>query len=331
MTTVKDVAREAGVSVGTVSKVLSDNPTVKRALRERVMLAVDQLGYKPNLAARALRTNRLNILGLVVPDISNPFFAQLAKNIEAEAGKQSHTVMLANSHDDPIIEARQIEGLLAQMPRGLIVVGSIDQSVEPILTDIPIISVDRRYANYKLISADHAAGSALVADHLFQLGHRRIAYISGPQSTEVGRLRKQGFCERLQQLATDDETLELQIVEGHFDYTSGEEVARKLLAEEPTIRPTAIAAASDQQAIGALRVARDLGIDVPSELSISGFDDITLANLVVPRLTSVSQRTDDIARIAVRHLLSDGLLSSEDQLVETNLCSRGSTGTVNEK
>lgn len=328
MVTVKDVAREAGVSVGTVSKVLSKDLTVRPALRERVMTAVDHLGYRPNLAARALRTSKFNMVGLVVPDISNPFFAQLAKDIEAEAAKQAHTVMLANSDDDPDVEARQIETLLDQSPRGLIVVGSVDQSVAAIRTNIPIVSVDRRYANYKLISADHQVGSALIAEHLFHLGHRRIAYISGPLSTEVGRLRKKGFCDRLLSLANDDDNLHLQSVEGHFDYASGEESARKLLVGEFHTRPTAIAAASDQQAIGVLRFARDLGLEVPSELSIAGFDDIALAKLVVPSLTSVSQRTDEMARIAVNHLMSKEPLINDDQLVETYLCPRESTGPV---
>ncbi len=325
MATVKDVAREAEVSIGTVSKVLSEDPTVKSALRERVKAAIDHLGYRPNLVARALRTNKLNMLGLIVPDISNPFFAQLAKNIEAEAAKRAHTVLLANSDDDPEVEARQIETLLEQSLRGLIVVGSVDQSTAHIQTNVPIISVDRRYGNYKLISANHESGSALVADHLYALGHRRIAYISGPLSTEVGRLRKKGFCDRLQQLAESDHALELQSIEGHFDYTSGEDIARELLSNSTDFLPTAIAAASDQQAIGALRVARDFSIQVPSKLSIAGFDDIALANLVVPRLTSVSQRTDEMAKIAVDNLLSEEPLASDDQFVGTILCSRGST------
>ena len=329
MVTVKDVAREARVSVGTVSKVLSKDITVKAALRDRVMTAVEQLGYRPNLAARALRTNKLNILGLVVPDISNPFFAQLAKDIEAEAAKQLHTVMLANSDDDPRIETRQIEALLEQSLRGLIVVSSVDglvTPVTPVATDVPIISVDRRYAHYDLVAADHESGSALVAEHLFNLGHRKFAYISGPQSTEVGRLRKKGFCDQLHRMSKVGHALELQTIEGHFDYVSGEEIARELLSADLTKRPTAIAAASDQQAIGALRIARDLGIDVPSELSIAGFDDITLADLVVPRLTSVSQQTDRMAHLAVHRLLSIEPQSVGDEFVETLLCPRGSTG-----
>jgi LacI family transcriptional regulator len=278
------------------------------------------------LAARALRTNKLNILGLVVPDISNPFFAQLAKDIEAEAAKQSHTVMLANSDDDPRTETRQIEALLEQSLRGLIVVGSVDGSVTPIATDVPIISVDRRYAQYDLVAADHESGSALVAEHLFNLGHRKVAYISGPQSTEVGRLRQKGFCDQLHRMSKVGDDLELQTIEGYFDYVSGEGIARELLSADVTKRPTAIAAASDQQAIGALRIARDLGIDVPSELSIAGFDDITLADLVVPRLTSVSQQTDRMAHLAVHRLLSIEPQSVGDEFVETLLCPRGSTG-----
>lgn len=326
MVTVRDVAREARVSVGTVSKVLSKDPTVKIALRDRVVTAVEQLGYRPNMAARALRTNKLNMLGLVVPDITNPFFAQLAKAIEAEAAKQLHTVMLTNSDDDKRVEARQIETLLEQSPRGLIVVGSANPSGAPIATEVPIISVDRRYGTYDLIATDHESGSALIAEHLYNLGHRRIAYISGPKSTEVGHLREKGFREQLLRMSESGDPIDLQTIEGHFDYISGEEIARELLSVETANRPTAIAAASDQQAIGALRKARDLGISVPTELSVAGFDDITLADLVVPRLTSVSQQTDRMAQLAVHRLLSVEPHSVGDELVEPLLCPRGSTG-----
>ncbi|MFK7879680.1 LacI family DNA-binding transcriptional regulator [Roseobacter sp.] len=328
MPTIKDVAREADVSVGTVSKVLSKDATVKQTLRERVLHAVETLNYKPNLAARALRTNKANIIGLVVPDITNPFFAQLAKNIEAEAAKSSTTVMLANSDEDPEIEARQVQALLDQTPRGLIIVGSVHQMTHDISTQVPIVSVDRRYGSYQLISTNHEAGAASVADHLFALGHRRIAYISGPQCTEVGRLRKKGFCDRIIELATPCDPVELTLREGHFDYKSGENIACSLVKGSPAAPFTAIAAASDQQAIGALRAARDLGIAVPDQISITGFDDIALAQLITPRLTTVSQPTAEIACSAVRCLLSDADAAKDDQLIEAELQIRGSTGPV---
>lgn len=328
MSTVKDVAQRAGVSVGTASKVLSRNPTVKPALRERVMRAVDELGYKPNLAARALRTNKVNVIGLVVPDISNPYFAQLVKCVEAEASKQGHMVMMVNTDDDPEIETVQINALLAQSLHGLIVIGSTERDMEPINTSVPIVSLDRRFLNYQLISADHIGGSAQVAEHLFNLGHRRIAYISGQLSTEVGRLRKKGFCDRLAVLSGKTKPLQLTSIEGQFDYTSADEIARSLLSVDAAKRPTAIATASDQQAIGVLRAARDLNIEVPQQLSIVGFDDIILAELVVPRLTSVSQNTVEMARLAVQCLLSEISTPQKDHLIATDLKERGSTASV---
>lgn len=260
-----------------------------------------------------------------MPDISNPYFAQLVKCVEAEASKQGHMVMMVNTDDDPAIESTQINALLAQSPHGLIVIGSSERDMGPINTKIPIVSLDRRFLSYKLTSADHVGGSALVAEHLFHLGHRRIAYISGQLSTEVGRLRKQGFCDRLLGLSGGTIPLQLTSIEGQFDYTSGDEIARKLLSVDVDKRPTAIATASDQQAIGVLRAARDLNIDVPQQLSIVGFDAIILAELVVPRLTSVSQNTVEMARLAVHSLLSETALSTEDQVIDTVLKERGST------
>ena len=325
MPTVKDVATRAGVSVGTVSKVLSKDPTVKPALRARVQEAVAALGYRPNLAARALRTNEIDVIGLVVPDISNPFFAQLAKQIEARAAQHGQIVMLANSDDDRKTEARQVETLLDQSPRGLIVVGATLDERPSIVTEVPIVSVDRRYGESKLISTNHELASALVADHLFDLGHRRIAYISGPQTTDVGRLRQKGFCDRIQALSREADAITLDVVEGHFDYASGEALARQILSGPQGSLPTAIAAASDQQAIGALRAARDLNIPVPDSLSIVGFDDIDLAQLVVPRLTSVSQRVDQIATLAVNAIMCARDVEIADIHVPADLVTRGST------
>ena len=324
MATVKDVAREAEVSVGTVSKVLSKDPTVKVALRERVYQAVKELDYRPNLVARALRTNTINTLGLVLPDIANPFFAQLAKDIEAEARKIAHTVMLANSNNDPDIEVRQVEALLNQFPRGLIVVGSTNRSSNEVQTSVPIISIDRRYCSYGLVSTNHEVASAMVAKHLIELGHRKIVYISGPQSTEVGKQRCQGFCNEIDRQT--DSNIVLSVVEGKFDYDSGESLARKILQMPGDFQPTAIAAASDQQAIGVLRAARDLGVDVPSMISVTGFDDIALAHLYAPRLTTVSQRTDELARIAVQQIVNEDTDISADNYVQADLIIRGSTG-----
>lgn len=327
MPTVKDVAKLANVSVGTVSKVLSRDPTVKAALRDRVQSAVQELGYRPNHAARALRTNRIDVIGLVVPDITNPFFAQLAKCIETIAAERDHTVMLANSHDDVKTELRQLSTLIDRAPRGIIVVASSESNKLGYKTEIPIVSVDRRFHDYPLISTNHKEGSAQLARHLIELGHRRIAYISGPQNTAVGRARRAGFLAQFQQELPDDAAATLQTFEGTFDYLSGEEIGRKILSVGKADRPTAIAAASDQIAIGVMRAARDLGISVPKDLSVTGFDDIDLADLVVPRLTTHRQPIEEIANAAVSTVM-DLPRTFQDIEFDGTIILRGSTGLV---
>lgn len=323
--TVKDVAVEAGVSVGTVSRVIAGEAAVRPALREKVNEAITKLGYRPNVTARALRTSKTDVIGLVVPDITNPFFAQLAASVERAALEAGHMVMLASSHEDLEAEQSHILAFLDRSVRGIIVVASNGNSELEIDAPVPIISLDRRFGSYPLISTDHAQAASLVVDHLYELGHRRISYIAGPPETEAGRMRQKGFVTRVQQLSEAGEKIELEIVTGRFDYESGERAARGLLARKAGDRPTAIAAASDQQAIGALRAARDFKVDVPGELSVTGFDDITLARLVVPRLTTVRQPTEQLAERAVERLLAQDP-SDEDETVEGSLVVRGSTG-----
>ncbi len=325
MPTVKDVAVRAGVSVGTVSRVLSDEVAVKPILRERVNQAIQSLGYRPNVTARALRTRTTDVIGLIVPDITNPFFAQLAASVERAAGDGKHTVMLATSHEDPKAENNHIQAFLDRSVRGIIIVASKGNSNMRIDAHIPVISLDRRLGKFPLVSVDHMHAAALVADHLYELGHRKIAYVAGPRETTAGRMRQEGFINRINELNAGGDAMETEVVPGRFDYESGEQAARALLERAPDKRPTAIAAASDQQAIGALRVARDFKVDVPGELSVTGFDDISLANLVVPRLTTVRQPTDELAKRAVTRLLNPTLPSS-DETVECTLVVRGSTG-----
>lgn len=327
MTTIKDVAARAGVSVGTVSRVLANESTVKYALRERVTHAMSELDYRVNFAARALRTNQIDVIGLVLPDITNPFFAQLASHIEQEALKRHLLVMFASSHDDARTEREHVNAFLGRAVRGVVIASASDDEPFTAFTSVPVVSIDRRFSHYPLITTDHAQAAALVADHLHGFGHRHIAYAAGPQKTEVGRLRKQGFVTRIRALGKRHGKIELVVRHGQFDYLSGERIAKSLLCGPPGSRPTAIAAASDQLAIGILRAARDLGIDVPGELSVVGFDDIELANLIVPRLTTVRQRTDLLAHHAVERLFT-GSDSTRELLVPGDLIERGSTRAV---
>jgi LacI family transcriptional regulator len=324
LATIKDVAARAGVSVGTVSRVLAKETAVKQHLREKVEVAVSELAFRPNLAARALRTNQIDVFGLIVPDITNPFFAQLAKSIESEADLRGHSVMLANSHNDLDAERKHINILLDRSVRGILIVSASDSRASDIKSKVPIVSLDRRYAKFPLISTDHVSGSAQMADHLYDLGHRKIAYIAGPQNTEVGRLRLQGFVSRLEELSQPGDPVDVQMFSAQFDYAAGEKIARQLLGDAKSKWPTAIAAASDQIAIGALRVARDLKLDVPKDISITGFDDISLADLVVPRLTTIRQQTELLARHAVK-IAFEGESGTADMSIAGQLIVRDST------
>ncbi|PDT02454.1 LacI family transcriptional regulator [Rhizobium chutanense] len=325
MPTIKDVAEYADVSVGTVSRVLSGEAAVKPLLREKVNDAISALGYRPNVTARALRTSRTDVIGLIVPDITNPFFAQLAASVERAALERGHSLMLASSHDDREAEQSHVLAFLDRSVRGIIVVASSDSPGLHLEAAVPVISLDRRFGAFPLVSTNHAQAAALMADHLYELGHRHIAYIAGPPDTEAGRMRKEGFVGRIDRFGETGEPVELEIAYGKFDYESGERIARDLLSRPPQDRPTAIAAASDQQAIGALRAARDLKIDVPRKLSVTGFDDISLANLVVPRLTTICQPADMLARRAVGLLLEEPS-GRGDEMVDGSLVVRGSSG-----
>lgn len=300
MPTIKDVAREAGVSVGTASRVISGHASVASELRERVQRAVRRLDYKPNLAARALRTNRVDVLGLILPDITNPFFAQLAREVEIAAAARGLLVMLANTLGAPGLEAQRLSAILDRAPRGVLIVPASDGAAVQVRDGISCVALDRPVPGLPLVSVDNRLSAALAAEHLAGLGHRRIAYLAGPLDTQVAREREVGFSRRLAEVAPE---AVVRRAEGAFDYASGERMAREILAEGGV---TAIAAASDQQAVGVIRAARDFGLRVPDDLSVVGFDDVALAALVVPRLTTIRQPARRLAEVAVARVLDGG-------------------------
>ncbi|MDX1737031.1 MAG: LacI family DNA-binding transcriptional regulator [Alphaproteobacteria bacterium] len=300
MPTIKDVANLAGVSVGTVSRVLAKNDTVKPKLQLKVEQAVKQLRYKPNAVARALRKNSTDVIGLIVPDITNPFFAELAKYTEMEAAKRGLSVMLANTHGDPAFQTQQLDILLDRSPLGVLVVSAANADTKPLDTEIPIIAIDRDFADYPCIATDHEASAKLAAVYLLELGHRKIGYAAGPENTQVAQTREAGFLAGIAETAKRmNIEPDIEILRGAFDFHTGESLGKAFLDRSPSDRPSAIATASDQQAIGIMRVARDLNISIPDDLSVIGFDDIPLAALVTPRLSTIRQSVPEIAKAAI--------------------------------
>lgn len=323
MTTIKDVASYAGVAVGTVSRVLAGNSTVTDKMRARVEHAIAALDYKPNLAARAMRTKTIQAIGLLVPDISNPFFAQIARDVEIAAAEHDHSVMLANSHDDPVHEAKQLAMLAQHSPRGIIVAAVLSDAVQTVVPELPIISIDRRFADMPLASVDHARSSEELGHHIVSLGHRRIGYVSGPMSKDVAKNRADGFAKGVRDASGG--LARIISLEGEFSFGSGEELGRRLLETSP--KPSAIVGANDQIAIGIMRAARDMGLSLPGDLTVAGFDDIQLASLIAPRLTTVRQPTEALARQTVSAMIN-GDLPLRDITLKGELVKRNSTGPV---
>ena len=323
---IREVARHAGVSVGTVSRVINNNPSVSPELKERVREAIEQLGYRPNVLARGLRERKSRSLGLIIPDVTNPFFAELVKAVEQQASKAGYTVILGNSEEDPGAERVYIEMLVDRMVDGLILVPSLGTKRLLIDAKRPLVLMDRFLPGHAFVASDHCGGATSAVEHLVALGHRQISCIAGPPSTAVASERYNGYCQAMKaaSLSCGTETTEF----GAFDYDSGYRAALTLLKKNP--RPTAIFASSDQQAVGAMRAAGDLGLRVAQELSVVGFDDIPLGALLTPRLTTVRQPFDALSRLAVSQVLaaSSGGLDASERRLPTTLIDRESCASV---
>ncbi len=305
MAKIVDVARRAGVSVGSVSRVINEHPTVTAATRERVELAVRELGYVPNAIAGSLRSRRSKTVGLIIPDVTNPFFSELALHVERSAAAAGYNVILGNSDNSVDQETYYLHALAVRRVDGIIFVPANETSRSAEIA-IPIVGVDREVGGHPFVASNNRSGAKSATEYLHSLGHHLIACVAGPKDLPNAQERRRGYEEvALPILRSAGVDPSDYIVSADFSYDSGYAATRSLL--EVTPRPTAIFASSDQQAIGGLRAAADLGLAVPRDLSIVGFDDIPLAKLVMPRLTTVAQPVAEIGALAMRLLL--GLLS----------------------
>ena len=298
-----DVAKRADVSVGTVSRVINRVPEVTPELRALVEAAIEELGYRPNHLARSFRRQRSSTFGLVIPDVTAPFFAELAKHIEAAALQLDYTLLLGNAMYSPDVERVYLNMLADRRVDGLILAPC--SSVNPVAARerARVVVVDRELPGMDLVSSNHRGGAVSAVEYLLELGHVVLACIAGPQDLPPLRERYQGYLDTVTPLLSKRGLdVESFVRTGPFDYQFGYEAAQSLLtATSP--RPTAIFCSSDQQAIGVLRACGDLGLSVPGDLSVTGYDDIPLASLVAPRLTTVRQSIEAIARYAVERLV----------------------------
>lgn len=305
MATIKDVALRAGVSVTTVSHVVNDTRHVSAKGRERVELAIRELGYVPNAMARSLKSNTTSTLGMLIPNSSNPYFAEIVRIVEDRCFGAGYTLVLCNTDDEPRRQSVYLQVLAERRIDGLIVVSTGDD--DSLVTQlqglrIPTVLVDREIADPScdLVETAHMQGGLLAVRHLLSLGHKRIACIGGPVGLTPSEQRIEGWRMALAEAGTTPNADAL-LWRGAFTSQSGYEAMHAILRTEHP--PSAVFVCNDLMAIGALRAAHESGVHVPDELSIVGFDDIELSAYTSPPLTTVAQPKERIGALAVDMLL----------------------------
>ena len=304
MASIKEVALRAGVSVATVSRVLNDHPAVRPDTRERVLAAVADLGYRPNAVARSLRTDQTRTLGLVISDVLNPYFTELARSVEEEARGLGYSVIIGNADEQPELQDHHVRTLLDRRIDGLLVSptdGGSPLMLDAARTGTPMVFVDRWIpgVDVPVVRSDGRAAIRDLVAHLHRLGHRRLAIIAGPAATTTGSERVAAFREALASYAI--ELPAAYIGQGDFQADSGRRVTEGFLdLPEP---PEVVFAADNLMALGALDAIRARGLRVPDDIALAAFDDIPWFVHTDPPVTAIAQPTKELGRAAVRALV----------------------------
>jgi LacI family transcriptional regulator len=327
--TIADVAAEAGVSIATVSKVINGRYGVAPGTLQRVQSVIDQLGYESSLVARSLRSSRTNVIGILVADIE-PFSAELLKGAGAAIRARDYELIVysgsGHGKDNSGWERRYVSRLGGTLTDGLILV---TPTVVDVSDAVPIVAVDPHAGPSPLpsVHADNLAGAITATEHLVALGHRRIGFLAGRPDLESARQREQGYRDALAAagIPVDPELIRV----GDYELEMSEGPARQLLTLDD--RPTAVFAANDLSAIQTLHVARSLGLSVPDDVSVIGFDNIPESALMAPPLTTIDQSIQEMGRRAVELLIGliEGNLERPGQItLPTRLVVRQSSGPV---
>jgi LacI family transcriptional regulator len=330
MPTMRDVAEQAGVSLTTVSHVINRTRFVSLDVTERVMSAMDQLNYRPNELARSLRRGHTRTLGLILPDSANPYFAEIGHAIEVAAYESGYNVILCNTHGVEQKESHYINVLRNKQVDGIIFVATGDKtnSISQTLgDDFPVLLVDRELVGVStdVIIVNNYQGGYLATQHLLNLGHTKIACISGPSRIRPSSERISGYTQALEQAGVNVNPDYFRM--GDFHPNSGYQAALELLnLADP---PTAIFACNDLMAIGVIRAGMEMGRKVPDDLALVGFDNIELAAYTIPPLTTISQPIEEMGEIATQLLIKrihEDKSEPRRELLPVELVVRGSCG-----
>ncbi|ANU14206.1 LacI family DNA-binding transcriptional regulator [Planococcus halocryophilus] len=325
MTTIKDVAKKAGVSVATVSRFLNDSGYVSAEAAKAVTAAVEELEYELNPIARSLNTKKSNLIGLILPDITNPFFPELARAVEDVALTYGYTVVLCNSDENPEKEKNYIETLKKKYIAGFIVTSNQLDAPHYANANVPIVALDRAI-NEKIptVSSNNKEGAIMGTNALLERGCRHILFLRGPAELNPANDRYEGFMEAIQQ-----SNVKYQVVTCPFHFTDSQKIVERVLKGNPQI--DGIFASSDVSAAGALKAASLLGIHIPNDLQIIGFDGVAMGEMLSPGLTTIAQDVYKMGAIATRVLIK----RIENETIEQNfyevpvkLIVRGTTRSV---
>lgn len=302
MASLKDVSKLAGVSPSTVSRVITGTINVDGATKKRVLEAVEELKYKPNLIARGLRNRSGKLIGLMVPEIMHETFAAFISHVEEACVKRGFTMILGNTHEDPVTEDRVVSKLVGMNVDGIIISRVSDSSAVMSALEssgIAVVGIDRALDDEKTdhVLVDNREAGVIAAKYLWSMGHRKLVCISGPESIRLSRERLEGFRGFLAERG-----VEISHIAGEdFEFETGPKCMRRIL--ERGVEFTGIWAENDLMAIGAMRELKRLGMKVPEDVSIIGMDDIKTTQMVLPALTTVRQPYSEICDAAVDLLL----------------------------
>jgi LacI family transcriptional regulator, galactose operon repressor len=328
---IREIAKQARVSTATVSRVINRIPTVNAQLAKRVWSVIDELGYYPNTQARALVSGRSRIFGLVISDITNPFFPEIVHVFETLAVQRHYEILLTSTENDPKRMKSAVRRMIERRVEGVAILtfGMEEPLLEGLtVRNVPLVFVDvgpdrPRISNIRI---DYLHGIRQAVQHLAAMRHEKIAFITGPLRLKSAAARRQAFLQSMEEIGLEPEMD--MVIESNHTMEGGMEAFTQLLSLP--VRPTAVMCSNDMTAIGVMRRSHEAGIPIPQDLSVIGFDDIRLAQFIIPPLTTIQMSQAELARLAFNALMTDveretPPTSGSEYVLKTNLVLREST------
>ncbi|MFB5191386.1 LacI family DNA-binding transcriptional regulator [Alicyclobacillus fastidiosus] len=313
--TIKEVAKLAGVSVSTVSRVINNSGYVGEKTRKKIVDAMDTLRFEPSSIARGLVSGKTSTIGLLLPDVSNPFFAEVARGTEEAAIESGFTVILCNSNWDLERERMYLNVLKGRAVEGVIVIGnrSAERDLIGAVSPLPCVFVDRKVSSdQSYIWIDHEKGAKIATEKLLSIGCEHIVHVTGPRKSTSARARLSGYLKTMKKSG-----MEPKVLSGNFRFTGGYEAAKALFLNDNP--PDGVFAANDMMAIGIIQAANELGVSIPNDVSIVGYDDIDMAKCTSPALTTIRQPANEMGRAAFslfKNRVSEMKIEFDAKLVE---------------